>query len=163
MYSDHYESPLKKCCKTLKGFIAFLKLLANLAGFICLCILVNWSYGVDYENLELINHLSIATLVVLCVYIVTAIIVYGLISKDIRKPYSYVLMVFALLLWIARYILFVILMYNVEKCDLDLYKKKYKRSKIKKLRNCFHAFAVMEIISGSLDQVDNLIPEFEKN
>lgn len=159
MYS---QTPEKTCCITLKRFIDTLRLLSNITGFVLLCILVNWTHEVDYENLELIHHLSIATLVVLCVYIFIASIVYYFIEKNTRNGCAYFFMIFVLLLWIARYILFVILMFNVEKCDLDSYNKKYKRSKIENLRKIFHGFAVMEIISGSLDQLDNLIPELEK-
>ena len=145
----------------MKNFIALLKLLANIAGFICLCILVNWSSGVDYENLEKINKLSKATLSILCGYIFFAIICYKL--KDKRHPCVNVLMIFTLLLWIARYALFVTLMYYVEGCDLDKYNKRRKRDKIRKLKKVFHSFAIIEIITGALDQVDNLITEKSKD
>ena len=159
MYYSYYKK--QNCCTNLKIFIAFLRLLANIAGFICLCILVNWSSGVDYENLEKINKLSKATLSILCGYIFFAIICFKL--KDKRHPCVDVLMIFTLLLWIARYALFVTLMYYVEGCDLDKYNKRRKRDKIRKLKKVFHSFAIIEIITGALDQVDNLISEKSKD
>jgi len=156
-----YKSDREKCCKYMKNFIAFLKLLTNLAGFICLCILVNWSSGVDYKNLDIINKLSKATLSIKCGYIFFAIICFMV--KDKKHPIVYALMIFTLLLWIARYALFVILMYYVEGCDLEKYNKIRKRGKIRKLKNIFHSFAVIEIIVGAIEQIDSLIPELDKN
>ena len=162
MYSYyHYQTGGQKCCRGMKYFIASLRLLANLAGFICLCILVNWSSGVNYENLDKIHKLSIATLTVLCAYILLAIICFKFREK--KNPIIYFLFIITLLLWIARYVLFVILMYYVEGCNLEKYNKKKKRSQIRKLRKVFHAFAIMEIITGSIDQVDNLIPEINED
>ena len=157
----YYYRSGTNCCKAMKNFIAVLRLLANLAGLICLCILVNWSHGVSYENLDKIHKLSIATLTVLCVYIVLASICYKF--RDKKNPIIYILMIVTLLLWIARYILFVILMYYVEGCNLEKYNKMRKRSQIRKLKKVFHAFAIMEIISGAIDQVDNLIPEINED
>ena len=156
-----YKSDREKCCKYMKNFIAFLKLLTNLAGFICLCILVNWSSGVDYKNLDIINKLSKATLSIKCGYIFFAIICFMV--KDKKHPIVYALMIFTLLLWITRYALFVTLMYYVEGCDLDKYNKRRKRDKIRKLKKVFHSFAIIEIITGALDQVDNLISEKGKD
>ena len=159
MYRSYYKR--ENCCAKLKNFIALLRLLANIAGFICLCILVNWSSGIDYENLEKINKLSKATLSILCGYIFFAILYFEF--KDKRHSCVYVLMIFTLLLWITRYALFVTLMYYVEGCDLDKYNKRRKRDKIRKLKKVFHSFAIIEIITGALDQVDNLISEKSKD
>ena len=128
MYYSYYKR--QNCCTNLKNFIALLRLLANIAGFICLCILVNWSSGVDYENLEKINKLSKATLSILCVYIFFAIICFKL--KDKRHPCVYVLMIFTLLLWIARYALFVTLMCYVEGCDIIREGKEIKLGNLKR-------------------------------
>lgn len=150
----------ENCCTYCKIFIGFLKLLGNLAGFICLCILVNWSSGIDYDNVDVVHRLSIATLSITIAYIIFAIIFFALRKKE--HAGVYVLTIFTLLLWIARYALFVILMNYIESCNLDKANIK-KRKKIKRLKRCFHAFAIIEIIVGAIEQIDTLVPEVKND
>ena len=151
-----------ECCICIKNFIAVLKLLTNLAGFICLCILVNLSSGDDdFDNSNEILGLSIATLTVICVYVVLGIIAWRFRKKKDKICFK-VLAVIVLLLWIARYTLFIILMHFIETCNLDKKVRKKNKSKFNKLKDCFHAFAIIQIIVGAIEQVDNLIPDEEK-
>ena len=134
-----------------------------MAGFICLCILVNWTSDEDYEfeNSEEIHGISIATLVVLLVYIFLAGIFLAYRKK--RNLCITILAIITLLLWIARYILFILLMHFIENSDIQQLANKKRYSHLRKVMNCFHAFAVLQIIVGALEQIENLIPDDDKD
>ena len=134
-----------------------------MAGFICLCILVHLTSDEDYEfeNSEEIHGISIATLVVLLVYIFLAGILWA--NRKKRHVCITLLAIITLLLWIARYILFILLMHFIENSDIEQLANKKRYSHLRKVKNCFHAFAILQIIVGALEQIENLIPEDDKD
>ena len=80
---------------------------------------------------------------------------------------------FALITWIAKFVLFLILFYFIENGDIEKYdnfleckyvKGKYfeKFNDVNKLRKCFLAFGILNIISESLDKAVDLFELFKK-
>lgn len=158
-----------ECCKCFKHFLKFLTLLANLTQFILLCILIKLISNDDLEddinNYGEILGLSIATLIVTCAYILLGGIYLILFMIGLKKKNClfFFLCSFLFLLWISRYILFVILMHYIESSDIETsYNNnfyKYKNDDINNLKNCFHGFAIVQIIVDAIGQLEYLIPD----
>ena len=82
MYNEKYhKNENLECCKKLKDCVKSLILLANIAGFIMLCILVKFSSDDDLDDCETILGLSIALLSVLCSYMFLSIVFFFLCKK----------------------------------------------------------------------------------
>ena len=135
--------------------------IANVLGFVFLCLLVKYSSN-DDDDFDEIHGLSIALLVILCVYLLLSSIFMYFHKKSSDIPII-VLAVIILLLWISRYILFVLLMHFIEGSDIERYSKKRRNTDIDKLKTCCHAFAIIQIIVDAIGQLDNLIPEKEQS
>ena len=124
----------------------------------------NISYIFDL-NYGLIRNLSISILV-LSLSNIPLTILFIFISKC-SKTCAILIGVLALLVWIARIVLSILLFYNVENGDIEKYddfldcknvRTNYfdQFSDITKLRKCFLAFAVFSIISEILGKVGEL-------
>ena len=136
-----------------------LSFLGNLAGFILLCILVKFSSSDDLKNIETIHGLSVALLIVLICYIILSAVLFAFKSKYKYGCESYgvlFLAIIVLLLWIARYVLFVILNYYIGNYEKGKY---YDEDDYNKLKNCFSGFAILQIIIDAIGQIDNLISD----
>ena len=130
-------------------------------------------------NYTKIKNISIANLVCSCV-VLLFMIVCGIIVPIHEKGHLHIsserlriflsllgllLIVLALLSYIARFILSIILFYFIEKGDIEKYdefldcknikKEKFEKfSDITKLRNCCMAFLILNIIAQGIDQID---------
>ena len=163
MYNEKYhKNENLECCKKLKDCVKSLILLANIAGFIMLCILVKFSSDDDLDDCETILGLSIALLSVLCSYMFLSIVFFFCAKRE--KTGWKVVGIIALLLWIARYVLFVILMHYIESYNEKECKNNHKREdkEVKRLKRCFRGFAIIQIIIDSLGEIDDLIPDKEE-
>ena len=121
MYGYEYKSYLS-CCEKLKIFLKSLTLLGNLTGFILLCILVKFSSNDDLDDIGTIHGLSVASLIVVICYIILSAVLLTLKSQynnSSRSIWVLFLALIVLLLWIARYVLFVILIQNIESYQID--------------------------------------------
>ena len=125
-------------------------------------------------NYQTIRKISIALLVVSLSYVVLYIILIIFFinaTKSYRNNCSAIIAGFSELLiyiaWIAKFVLSLILYHFIESGDIGKYddfldcknvREKYfdKFNDISKLRRCFLAFAILNIISESLDKANDL-------
>ncbi len=75
----------KSFWKMLLIIIMILRALVNIAGLICLCILVKWSQGYSNNDIEIIHKFSITLLVIICAYIVAYIIFLCLYERESQR------------------------------------------------------------------------------
>ena len=158
MYGYEYKRNIS-CCKNFKNFLKLLSFLGNLTGFILLCILVKFSSNDDLDDIGTIHGLSVASLIVIICYIILSVVLVILMSQYRYSSESIAVLGLALivlLLWIARYVLFVILIHNIESYQIEKYDDE---DDYNKLKNCFRGFAILQIIIDAIGQIDNIIPE----
>ena len=126
-------------------------------------------------NYEKILGLSIAILAVSCVLLLCFLMLMfceKLINKlNIYCQCSYA--VFIILLYDARFVLSIILFYYIEKGDIEKYddfldcsnvKSKFfnKFSSINRLRNCFLAFLILNIIVQGIEKIEKCFENIDK-
>lgn len=116
-------------------------------------------------NYGKIKGICIAILVVFCMHNLVTILFYIFI-----KEIGSVLYVLIILLYIARFILSLILYYFMEKGDIQKYDdfldcKKVKVKVFKKfsdvhiIKNCFFTFVIMNIINQGIEKIEKIIEE----
>ena len=126
-------------------------------------------------NYEKILHLSIPNLVVSCVLLAIILLFSAFLDKIDKWNKSVIKYIFrfAFVLYVARFVLSIILFYYIEKGDIEEYddfldcknvRKKYfaKFSDINKLRKCFLAFFILNIIVQGIDKIQNCFENLEK-
>ena len=143
-------------------------------------------------NYQIVRKLSIALLVVCLSYLVSSVIgiifeyiLEKLITREAKvdketenkiKFYGISLLIFGILSligWIAKFVLSLLLLHFIESGDIGKYddfldcryvKKSYfkKFSDVNKLRNCFLAFAILNIIKESVDKIKEKFEDCDK-
>ena len=134
------------------------------------------SYIFDLKY-QVIRKLSIALLVVCLSFVFLIIILFVFYFKNADKKFSefnvcfqsifFISSILIFIAWIAKFVLSLILYHFIEEGDIGKYdnfldcknvKEKYfeKFDDIMKLRKCFLAFAILNIISESLDKAKDL-------
>lgn len=121
-----------------------------------------------------IFHISIANLVISCFLLIVSIgnICY-ILNYSYKIAIALPLGLFVLLLYVARFILSIVLFYFMEKGDIEKYddfleckivKPKYfkKFSDIHHIRNCFFAFLVFNIMVQGIEKVEKCFEYAEK-
>ena len=138
-------------------------------------------------NYGKVHKLSIATLVIYCVKIfmsllVTFLYACGILIKDKNKYKNkyknkcieYIFLIFLLLLIVAKHILSIILFYFMEKGDIEKYDnfldcknvkvKIFKKiTDINRLRGCFFAFVILNIINLGIEKLETIMEKSEKD
>ena len=101
---------------------------------------MKFSSNDDLDDIGTIHGLSVASLIVIICYIILSAV---LVILMYQYKYSFetirvlALSLIVLLLWIARYVLFVILIHNIESYQID------EEDDYNKLKNCFRGFAIL--------------------
>ena len=129
-------------------------------------------------NYGKVHKMSIATLVIYCAkYFLSCL---GLsfdscviIAHYKNKCLGYIFSIALLSLFVAKYILSIILFYFMEKGDIEKYDdfldcknvkvKTFKKiTDVNKLRNCFFAFVILNIINLGIEKLENILEKMEK-
>ena len=122
-------------------------------------------------NYGKIHRLSIANLVVFCVLFFISFVTMCILSYEYKAPHKatkVIIPIFFLissLLYVANFLLSLILLYFMEKGDIEKYDdfldcKKVKRwffkefSDVHKLRGCFFAFLVLNIVNQGIEKIE---------
>ena len=126
-------------------------------------------------NYGKIFNTSIANLVISCLLLV-CVIIFSCLKNwlEDHKWWGVFSALFILFLYIARFILSIILLYFMEKGDIEKYdeflecknvKEKFfnKFSDVNKLRKCFIAFFILNIIIQAIDQIEKCCECGEKS
>ena len=119
-------------------------------------------------NYDKIRKISIAHLLVNIFFIICFILVISIGAKIKNECLSCLLSFFSLASYVASFVLSIILFYYIEKSDIEKYdnfldckrvKVKFfnKLTSVNKLRKCFMAFLVMNIIIQGIDKIENCI------
>ena len=127
-------------------------------------------------NYETIYGLCLALLLVMLAREALTIILIILICKDKYQKVAFIILgIIAILLWIAKFVLFIILFHYIENGDIEKYddfldcknvRTEYFKNftDVDKLRKCFIAFTVLNLLADIFDKVEKLFePCSEQN
>ena len=119
-------------------------------------------------NYETIYGLCLALLLVMLAREALTIILIILICKDKYQKVAFIILgIIAILLWIAKFVLFIILFHYIENGDIEKYddfldcknvRTVYFKNfnDVDKLRKCFIAFTVLNLLADIFDKVEKL-------
>ena len=119
-------------------------------------------------NYETIYGLCLALLLVMLAREALTIILIILICKDKYQKVAFIILgIIAILLWIAKFVLFIILFHYIENGDIEKYddfldcknvRTEYFKNftDVDKLRKCFIAFTVLNLLADIFDKVEKL-------
>ena len=119
-------------------------------------------------NYETIYGLCLALLLVMLAREALTIILIILICKDKYQKLAFIILgIIAILLWIAKFVLFIILFHYIENGDIEKYddfldcknvRTEYFKNftDVDKLRKCFIAFTVLNLLADIFDKVEKL-------
>ena len=138
---------------------------------------LSYIFDLKYQT---IRKLNIALIIVILSFILLfiAMIILLLSLKNNEKTFLRIILgivnILLFLAWIAKFVLSLILLYFIESSDIGKYddfldcenvQVKFfdKFTDIRKLRKTFLSFAVLNIISESLDKADELCNSFQRD
>ena len=128
-------------------------------------------------NYETIYGISLALFIVTLLFVALTIL-YIFCKKKMNECVLNIFAIIGILLWITKFVLFILLFHYIENGDIEKYDDfldcKYVRTKyfkkfndVEKLRKCFIAFTVFNLLSEIFDRAEKLVEagskELEEN
>ena len=122
-------------------------------------------------NYETIYELCIALLIVMLVRVVLSVVYYIYTCLDKSKGLlDKIILILIMLLWIAKFVLFILIFHFIENGDIEKYddfldcknvRTNYFKNfnDVDKLRKCFIAFTVLNLLSDIFDKVEKLFKQ----